>query len=108
MKMISVIKLFTLLLCFGFVGSVIAQSDLEIVDNFKIEYSSIEKTIKNAASLADLKDVPSKISLLKDNYAPHKELLDKSLYPDNYETSIDKLNKDYLLRQGNFSKIDVL
>jgi len=108
MKMISVIKLFTLLLCFGFVGSVIAQSDLEIVDNFKIEYSSIEKTIKNAASLADLKDVPSKISLLKDNYAPHKELLDKSLYPDNYETSIDKLNKDYLLRQGDFSTIDVL
>ena len=67
-----------------------------------------DNTIKNATSLEDLKDVPSKISLLKENYEQHKELLDKSLYPDNYQTSIDKLNKDYLLRQGDFTTIDVL
>ena len=37
-----------------------------------------------------------------------KNLLDKSLYPDKYDESIDKLNKAYLLRQGDFSTIDVL
>jgi len=96
------------LLFWGFVNSAIAQSDLEIVDNFKTEFTSIESMIKNATSLSDLKDVPSKISLLKENYAPHKVLLDNSLYPDNYQSSIDKLNKDYLMRQGDFTTIDVL
>ena len=104
----SLKTLFVLLFSFSFFNSVVAQSDLEIVDNFKAEFHSIENTIKNASSLGDLKDVPSKISLLKENYAPHKELLDKSLYPDNYQSSIDKLNKDYLMRQGDFTTIDVL
>jgi len=92
----------------GFVGLTLAQSDLEIVDNFKTEVASIENTIKNASSLDDLKDVPSKITSLKENFAEHKELLDKSLYPDNYQTSIDKLNRNYLMRQGDFTTIDVL
>ena len=104
----SLKTLFVLLFSFSLFNSVVAQSDLEIVDNFKAEFPSIENTIKNATSLDDLKDAPSKISLLKENYAPHKELLDKSLYPDNYQSSIDKLNKDYLMRQGDFTTIDVL
>lgn len=108
MKKISLIKLITLLFFFCFISSVIAQSDLEIVDNFKAECVSIESTIKNASSLEDLKDVPSRISMLKENNAQHKDLLDRSLYPDNYQTSIDKLNKDYLMRQGDFTTIDVL
>jgi hypothetical protein len=108
MKKIILVKLFTLLFSLGFINSLFAQSDLEIVDNFKKESASIESTIKNATSLEDLKDVSAQISSLKENYAQHKELLDKSLYPDNYQTSIDKLSKDYLLRQGDFTTIDVL
>ena len=102
------LKVFILFLVFGILNSIFAQSDLEIVDNFKAEFTLIENTIKTATSLNDLKDVPSKISLLKENYEPHKELLDKSLYPDNYQSSIDKLNTDYLMRQGDFTTIDVL
>ena len=98
----------SLLLIFGFISLTTAQSDLEIVDNFKAEYASIESSIKNASSLDDLKNVSTKINLLKENYADHKELLDKSIYPDNYQSSIDKLNKDYLMRQGDFTTIDVL
>ena len=98
----------SLLLIFGFISLTTAQSDLEIVDNFKAEYASIESSIKNASSLDDLKNVSTKINLLKENYADHKELLDRSLYPDNYQSSIDKLNKDYLMRQGDFTTIDVL
>jgi len=108
MKNISLLKFLIVPLFFGFLGSGFAQSDLEIVDNFKKESASIESTIKNATSLEDLKDVSSQISSLKENYAQHKELLDKSLYPDNYQTSIDKLSKDYLMRQGDFTTIDVL
>lgn len=102
------INSFVVLMLFGFINLLFAQSDREIVDNFNKEYSEIEQTIRNATSLEELNVVITKISNLKQNYAPHKELLDRSLYPDKYDKSIEKLNKAYLLRQGDFATIDVL
>ncbi|MEJ2105567.1 MAG: hypothetical protein P8X47_13490 [Ignavibacteriaceae bacterium] len=91
-----------------FLNPLFAQSDREIVDNFKKEYSKIESEIKSATTLDELNTVIAQINSFKENYAQHKDLLDKSLYPDNYNESIDKLNKAYLLRQGDFTTIDVL
>ena len=108
MKRTYLNNLFILFLLLGIADSLWAQSDREIVDNFKKEYSAIEQTIKNATSLEELNNVVIKIDSLKINFAPHKELLDKSLYPDKYDVSIEKLNKAYLLRQGDFATIDVL
>jgi DNA repair ATPase RecN len=101
-------KLLLLLIVLGFTSSIFAQSDREIVDKFKAEYTSIEKSIKDATTIQELNLVLDKITMLKQDYAQHKELLDKSLYPDKYDESIDKLNKAYLLRQGDFTTIDVL
>ena len=51
----SILKvILPLMLFLGFINSVVAQSDLEIVDNFNNEFTSIENTIKNASSLGDL------------------------------------------------------
>jgi hypothetical protein len=108
MKRTFLNNLFVLFLFLGFVNLLWAQSDREIVDNFKKEYSEIEQAIKDATSLEEFNAVVLKIDSLKLNYAPHKELLDKSLYPDKYDVSIEKLNKAYLLRQGDFATIDVL
>ena len=108
MKRTYLNNLFILFLLLGIADLIWAQSDREIVDNFKKEYSAIEQAIKNATSLEELNNVVIKIDSLKINYAPHKELLDKSLYPDKYDVSIEKLNKAYLLRQGDFATIDVL
>jgi uncharacterized coiled-coil DUF342 family protein len=108
MKSTYLIKLFVLYFFFGFVNSLFAQSDLEIVSNFKSEYKAIEQSIKDATSLEELDAVVTKVTALKQNYAQYKEMLDKSLYPDKYDASIEKLNKAYLLRQGDFTTIDVL
>ena len=108
MKRTYLNNLFILFLLLGIADLIWAQSDREIVDNFKKEYSVIEQAIKNATSLEELNNVVIKIDSLKLTYAPHKELLDKSLYPDKYDVSIEKLNKAYLLRQGDFATIDVL
>jgi DNA repair ATPase RecN len=108
MKSNYFINLLLLLIVFGFTCSIFAQSDREIVDKFKAEYVSIEKSIKDATTLQELNLVLDEITMLKQDFAQHKELLDKSLYPDKYDESIDKLNKAYLLRQGDFSTIDVL
>lgn len=108
MKSNYFINFILLLIVFGFTSSTIAQSDREIVDKFKAEYAAIEKSIKDATTLQELTLVLDKITILKQDFAQHKELLDKSLYPDKYDESIEKLNKAYLLRQGDFSTIDVL
>jgi DNA repair ATPase RecN len=108
MKSNYLTQLFVLLFVFGITSSILAQSDREIVDKFKAEYSSIEKSIKEAATLQELEPVALKLNTFKQDFAQHKDLLDKSLYPDKYDESIDKLNKAYLLRQGDFSTIDVL
>ncbi|HSW54858.1 MAG TPA: hypothetical protein VLH59_07200 [Ignavibacteriaceae bacterium] len=108
MKSNYLTKIFLSLIILGFISSIFAQSDREIVDKFKAEYTSIEKSIKDATTLQELKLVLDEINILKQDFAQHKELLDKSLYPDKYDESIDKLNKAYLLRQGDFSTIDVL
>ena len=108
MKSNYFINFILLLIVFGFTSSTIAQSDKEIVDKFKAEYAAIEKSIKDATTSQELTLVLDKITILKQDYAQNKELLDKSLYPDKYDESIEKLNKAYLLRQGDFSTIDVL
>ncbi len=108
MKINYLIKTFILLLTITFISSLYAQSDREIVDKFKADYSALEKNIKDASSLQELQPAAEKITSLKEEYATHRELLNKSLYPDKYDESIDKLNKAYLLRQGDFSTIDVL
>jgi len=101
-------QLLILLIVFGIISPIFSQSDREIVDKFKAEYTSIEKSIKDATTLQELEPVAAKLNAFKQDFAQHKELLDKSLYPDKYDDSIDKLNKAYLLRQGDFSTIDVL
>ena len=105
-KYFNLVSVFFLLA--GLISISNAQSDREIVDNFKAEYSAIEKSIKDATSLQELQPVADKITSLSSDYLVHKDLLDKSLYPDKFDESIDKLNKAYLLRQGDFSTIDVL
>ncbi|MCW8802913.1 MAG: cell division protein ZapB [Ignavibacteriaceae bacterium] len=101
-------RLFVLFAFLGLMSSAYSQSDREMVDKFKADYSAIEQSIKNASTLQELQPVAEKITSLKENYAVNSELLDKSLYPDKFNESIDKLNKAYLLRQGDFSTIDVL
>jgi hypothetical protein len=108
MKNSYLLNYFMLILFVGLLNPLFAQSDREIVDNFKKDYSEIETAIKTSTSLDELNSVVAKINNLKQNYAQHKDLLDKSLYPDKYDASIDKLNKAYLLRQGDFTTIDVL
>ena len=93
---------------FIFIGNPSAQSDYEIVQNFNTKYQEIEKNIKDAALLNELNAVVAKIDQLKQEYAEHKDLLDKSLYPDNYAKSFENLNTAYLMKQGDFTTIDVL
>ena len=95
--------LFTVFTTFSF-----AQSDYEMVQNFKMDYTRVEQQIKDADSLADLSLIAEDIEKLKQNYVMQKDLLDKALYPDKFDALIDKLNSAYHLRESDFAAVDVL
>jgi len=97
-----------IILLAGIISSSFAQSDYEIVDNYKKQHDKVEEQIKNSTSLIELNEVLTNIKLLRQEFEPHKNLLDKALYPEKFESSIARLNSAYLMRQDDFAKIDIL
>lgn len=84
------------------------QSDYEIVQSFKNRIPEIELKIKNAASLEDLQNASNEIEKLKNDFQIHKDLLDRSLYPENFQKVIDNLNNSIIIRKGDFTQIEEL
>ncbi len=84
------------------------QSDYEIVQSFKNRISEIEIKIKDAISLEDLQNASEEIEKLRKDFLPHKELLDRSLYPENFQKIIDNLNNSVVIRKGDFVQIEEL
>jgi hypothetical protein len=85
-----------------------AQSDYEIVQNFKEKAHWIEQAIKDANSLGSLAKIDEGIEQLKNDFISHKQLLDEGLYPENFDNTIDKLKNAYYQRNNDFTKIVVL
>lgn len=99
-------KLFYLIIAFVISANLVfAQSDYEKVQDFKNQYKKIEQSIKTAASLADLKELEHSVELLKKDFSADKDLLDKSLYPDNFNSTLEKLTVAIDLRKGDFLTI---
>lgn len=82
-----------------------AQSDYEKTQNFKTKYKQIEESIKNASTLDECNSLSADIAKLKEEFLPDKALLDKSLYPDNFETSFARIEKALEIRKGDFTQI---
>ena len=105
MKSMNLTNLLFLLL-FAISANVIsAQSDYEITQNFKNAYKQTEDEIKAAQSLVECQKIASKIDSLQQAYSSHKDLLDKTLYPDNFAAVFEKLNKEVEVRKGDFTQI---
>jgi hypothetical protein len=101
-------KLFTFLILFFalVVSSVsLAQSDYEKTQNFKSRHKQIEDAIKNASTMDECIVIADNIQKLRDEFSKDKALLDKSLYPDNYESSLTKLDRALEIRKSDFSQI---
>jgi hypothetical protein len=85
-----------------------AQSDYEIVQNFKKRINQIEQQIRNADSLAELSEAKDNIEKLRSDFVSNEELLNRSLYPNNFDRAIKNLNETLKLRQDDFSEIENL
>ena len=85
-----------------------AQSDYEIVQSFKEKYHQLEEDINNPQSLEELDGIYDRINSFREEYTVHRELLDRSLYPDNFNTSFEKLTNAYNVKKNDFTQIDIL
>ncbi len=95
-------------LLFVFSGVANAQSDREKTDKFKSSVQKIEEAIKNAKDVNEAKAIEAQIDKLRSDNQADKALLDKSLYPDDFNTSIEKLSTALTLRKGDFTQIHEL
>ncbi|MFZ2863703.1 MAG: hypothetical protein WA440_03050 [Ignavibacteriaceae bacterium] len=85
-----------------------AQSDYEMVQSFKERNISLSNSIKEAKSLDELDSLRLEIDNFKRDFAAKKFLLDQSLYPENFLSTIDNLVASLELRRDDFTEIDVL
>ncbi len=101
LNILSALFLISILFC----NLSFAQQDYQVVQDFKAKQQQIDQSITNAQSIDELNQIQAKIDQLKNDFASHKDLLDKSLYPDDFNGSIEKLNNELQLRKGDFGQI---
>ncbi len=99
------ITVVSLTLIFVFSGISYSQSDYQKVQNFRTKYKEIEDSLKNARSFDDVLKAQDNLEKLKIESAPIADLLDKSLYPESYNSTIAKLENALLLRKNDFGQI---
>jgi hypothetical protein len=85
-----------------------SQSDYETVQDFKSKTQQLEQRITDAASLEEINNIAKDIELLRSRFADYKELLDKSLYPDDFNKTFEKIKTSLDVRALDFTQIDVL
>jgi len=97
--------LFVLFTVFVLSQTISAQSDYDKTQNFKNRYKQLEDAIKNAASLDECNVIGENTAKLKEDFTEDIPLLDKSLYPDNFESSFSKIERALEIRKGDFNQI---
>lgn len=104
----SLIKIILSLTLLIISNQLFAQSDYEIVQSFKQKYKQLEAAINKSKNLEELNSIVADIDRFRNEYVEQKTLLDKSLYPDNFDKTFEKLNMSFVIRNQDFTIIDVL
>ncbi len=91
-----------------FCTCVFAQQDYQLVQNFKQKQKEILQSIKSANSIVELNQIQNQIEQFKKEYASHKDLLDKSLYPDDFNSLITQLENELQSQEGSIGQISNL
>ncbi|MGD1044896.1 MAG: hypothetical protein ABR936_06160 [Bacteroidota bacterium] len=82
------------------------KSDRAIVDKFENTVKVLYRAADSAKTVQDCADINTSIDELEKEFAGHKTLLDRSLYPDDYSKSISNLKGKLLIRQKDLGIIE--
>ena len=101
-------KIIIIFSLFFVVVSLQAQSDYQKVQDFKNKVKEISLSIDSVLTVEKLDSLQQVIDLLKDAYSDDKELLDKSLYPDDFAKTFEKLENKLKTYRANFADVGEL
>lgn len=104
----SINKIILFLILLVFTNQLFAQSDYDLVNSFKQKYNQLEEAITKAKNLEELNSIVADIDRFRNEYVEQKALLDKSLYPGNFDKTFERLNISFVIRNQNFTTIDIL
>ena len=68
------------------------QSDYEIAQSFTKQYKALSKAIETAQTVQECAAISVDIDALEKGFAPHKALLDKTLYPDDFQKKMEMVH----------------
>ena len=81
------------------------QSDYEISQSFNKSYKELSKAIETAQTVQECAEISVNIDALEKEYAPHKALLDKTLYPDDFQKKLDMIHGQLAYAQNKLGII---
>jgi uncharacterized coiled-coil protein SlyX len=84
------------------------QSDYEIQQEFRAEYSQIVEWIDNAVSSDDLEEISNQIDELEANYSEHAAIISAAVNPDTYNSRMNDLRSRFAAAQENIATIEEL
>ena len=82
------------------------KSDRAIVDKFEKTVKELSRAADSAKTVQDCADINASIDELEKEFVPHKPLLDRALYPDDYTKTITNLKGRLLVRQKDLGIIE--
>ncbi|MCP5062905.1 MAG: hypothetical protein GY936_10620 [Ignavibacteriae bacterium] len=93
---------------FIFLSVSLAQSDFRVTQEFKSKQRSFEIAIEYAKSISELEKIKREISEFRSEYRGSKDLLNKALYPENFESSFKILAKKIRYTNKKLTEITTL
>lgn len=81
------------------------RSNSEIKRDFEKEYKALIKTITDAATTDEIALVGEKVTAFEAQYRPHQEFLNKALFPDDFDASIEKLKASFAYSEQKIKAI---
>jgi hypothetical protein len=81
------------------------RSNSEVKRDFEKDYKAILKSINNAGTPEEIAGVGEKVNALEAEYKAHREFLNKALFPDDFDTSIDKLKAQFAYSEQKIKAI---
>jgi hypothetical protein len=82
------------------------KSDYAIVQRFQTITKSIAKDIDQAKTVQECAEANTSIDALEKEFGDDKPLLNKAIYPDGYDKSVEQLRGKLLIRQRDLGVIE--
>jgi hypothetical protein len=102
----TIIRLIAMLAIMNFMLAAQQKSDYAIVQRFQTITKSIAKDIDQAKTVQECAEANTSIDALEKEFGEDKPLLNKAIYPDGYDKTVEQLRGKLLIRQRDLGIIE--